>query len=125
LIYFLFFAALVLIGLLVGPMLFEQVSAFAAALPEKYGDALAALRGVQSPLIRTLGQRLPPFEALTDTFAGLAPSFYRSAVGFTTGLLGAVAYFVTVFAVGFYWTMEVPRLERLVVSLVPVGRRTQ
>ena len=32
---------------------------------------------------------------------------------------------MTVLAVAFYWTLEVPRLERVVLSMLPVARRTE
>jgi AI-2E family transporter len=41
----------------------------------------------------------------------------------TTSVIKLFAYSVTVLAFGFYWTMEVPRLERLLLSLLAVGRR--
>ena len=43
----------------------------------------------------------------------------------TTGVLKLFAYFVTVLVVGFYGTMEVPRLERLLLSLLAVERRAR
>jgi predicted PurR-regulated permease PerM len=36
-----------------------------------------------------------------------------------------LVYIVTLLAVAFYWTMEVGRFERLIVSLMPVERRVR
>ena len=56
---------------------------------------------------------------LTD----LAPQLYQGALGVTTSIVKLPVYFVTVLAIGFYWTMEVPRFERLLLSLLAVERR--
>ncbi len=70
--------------------------------------------------VQLFGQRLPTFERSTDA---VFAEFSQDVVGITTGVVHLFAYFVTVLAVAFYWTMEVPRLERLTVSLLPVERR--
>ena len=70
-----------------------------------------------------LGQRLPPFERLTQDLTELAPQLYQSVLGVTTSIVKVSAYFVTVLAIGFYWTMELPRFERLLLSLLAVERR--
>ena len=41
----------------------------------------------------------------------------------TTTIVKLPAYFVTVLAIGFYWTMEVPQFQRLLLSLLAVERR--
>src|SRR4051812_37863323 len=40
-----------------------------------------------------------------------------------TSTASFLTYFVVVLALGYYWTMEVPHLERIVLSLLPVARR--
>ena len=48
---------------------------------------------------------------------------YQGALGVTTSLARLPIYFVTVLVVAFYWTMELPRFERLLLSLLAVERR--
>jgi flagellar hook-basal body complex protein FliE len=55
----------------------------------------------------------------------LTPRFVADLVAFMTSSVRFGAYFVVVLAIGFYWTIEVPRLERLVLSFLPVARRPQ
>jgi predicted PurR-regulated permease PerM len=125
LIYLVFLAGLLLVGILIVPVLVEQVAAFATGFPERYAEAVEALRGSRILVLRTIARRLPEFSALVGTAATVAPKFSGSLVGFASGLLAGLAYIVAVLAVGFYWTMEVSRWERLVVSFAPVARRSQ
>jgi len=123
LIYLLFATALVLMGLLVVPVLIKEISTFAAAVPEHYATARAALHASPSSLLRLLGERLPLFAALPQGLSGSSAALFAGALGFTTGMVTFVVSLVTVLVVGFYWTMEVPRLERLLLSFFPVARR--
>ncbi len=125
LIYLLFLVGLVSVALLVGPVVIEQVRIFAADLPDTYARLRSTLLASDTAPLRLIGHRLPPFEVLTRALMDVSPRFYEGILGFTTGLLRLFAYFVTVLAVGFYWTMEVPRLERLVLSFLPVSRRAR
>jgi predicted PurR-regulated permease PerM len=125
LIYLLFAAALILIGLLVVPVLIEEMSKFAAGFPEEYAATRATLQASPTGLLRLIGERLPPFAALTQSLSGFSATFFAGALGFTTGTVTFVASLVTVLVVGFYWTMEVPHLERLILSFFPVARRAQ
>jgi predicted PurR-regulated permease PerM len=119
-IYLLFFVGLVLIALVVGPVLIEQSRTFAAELPHTYATLRSRLQTSGAAPLELIGHRLPTFERSTDVVLGEAS---RDIVGITMGVVHLFAYFVTVLAVAFYWTMELPRLERLTVSLLPVGRR--
>lgn len=125
LIYLLFIAIIVLIGLFVGPSLFAQLGAFATQIPGQYTNLVAQLQASPSPLWQRLGGNLPPFAVLTQNFTSLSPSFFGDLLTFMTSTVSFFTYFVVVLAIGFYWTMEVPHLERLVVSLLPVARRPQ
>jgi predicted PurR-regulated permease PerM len=120
LIYLLFFVGLVLIGLVVGPALVEQSRTFAAELPHTYATLRSSLQTSAVGPIQLVGQRLPTFERSAEA---VLAEFSRDVVGLTTSVVHLFACFVTVLAVAFYWTMEVPRLERLIVSLLPVERR--
>ena len=125
LIYLLF--ALVLAGLavLALPALVEELGQLLATVPEKYGTLLGWLRDSDSRMLRLFGQRLPPFESLPSTVTVVTAESVRGIFGLTTGFLALLTWVVTVFAVAFYWTLDVPRLERLVLSMLPVARRTQ
>jgi predicted PurR-regulated permease PerM len=125
LIYLAFGVGIGLMGLVVVPVVIEEVAASASAFPERYASFLGAVRGSSITLLRIAGQRLPPFEVLARSVSGLSGSFFAGALEITTGTVSFFAYFVSVLAIGFYWTLEVPRFERLMVSLLPVGRRAQ
>ena len=123
LIYLFLLTGLVLMALVVGPVLIEQISTFAAEVPGTYASIRSHLQGSATAPFHLIGQRLPPFERLTQTLTDVAPQLYQGAVGVTTSIIKLPFYVVTVLAVGFYWTMELPRLERLLLSLLAVGRR--
>jgi predicted PurR-regulated permease PerM len=125
LIYLLF--ALVLAGLavLALPALVDELGQLLATVPEKYGALLGWLRDSDSRMLRLFGQRLPPFESLPSTVTVVTAESVRGIFGLTTGFLALLTWVVTVLAVAFYWTLDVPRLERLVLSMLPVARRTQ
>jgi predicted PurR-regulated permease PerM len=112
-----------LIALVVGPVLIEQFGKFAADVPDGYARARAFLQASTSAPLQLIGQRLPPFERLMQALTGAAPQWYAGAAGITATIVKIPVYFVTVLAIGFYWTIEVPRFERLLVSLLPIEQR--
>lgn len=124
-IYLLLFAGFGLIVLVVAPVLVEQIGTFAAGAPATYASARSYLRTSATAPFNLIGRRLPPFERLIETFMDVAPQFLQGAVGVTTSAMTLVAYAVTVLVIGFYWTMELPRIERLLMSLVAVERRAR
>ena len=124
LIYLLFSIGLVLIALVVGPVVIEQIRTFAAELPATYATLRLRLQTSGTGPFQLIGNRLPTFERSTDALIAV-PELFRGVVGITTIVVQLFGYFVTVFAVAFYWTMEVPRLERLTLSLLPVERRAR
>jgi predicted PurR-regulated permease PerM len=124
-IYLLLLIGLVLIALVVGPVLIEQIGMFAAQAPATYASIRSPLQASATAPFHVIGQRLPPFEHLAQALTEVAPQLYQGAVGVTTSILKLFAYFVTVLVVGFYWTMEVPRLERLLLSLLAVEHRAR
>ncbi len=108
---------------LIVPVVTQQIMQFAAAIPESYTQIVTAMRRHPSRLIALLGWRMPPLEALPSALTSVAPESVTGIFGITTGLMAFMTYAVTVLAIGFYWTLEVPRFERLVASLIPVDRR--
>ena len=123
LIYLFLLIGLVLIALVVGPVLVEQISTFTAEVPGTYANVRSYLQASATAPFHLIGQRLPPFEHLAQTLTEVAPQLYQGALSVTTSIVKLAAYFVTVLAIGFYWTMEVPRFERLLLSLLAVERR--
>ncbi|HXC50947.1 MAG TPA: AI-2E family transporter [Candidatus Limnocylindrales bacterium] len=123
LLYVFLLLALTLVAFAVGPMLFDQLGTFAAALPENYGKARAHLQGSGTGLFRFIAARLPPFERLAPALTDLAPQLVAGTLGVTTSIVKIPVYFVSVLAIAFYWTLELPRFERVVVSMIPVESR--
>ena len=125
LIYLLFLVGITLIVAFVAPVLIEQIRALTASGPEQYANLVKWFHANSTPLLRRLGNSIPSFEMLAQHGAEVAPVFFVSAVSVVTSTVNFFTYLVVVLAVGFYWTMEVPHMERLILSLVTVARRPQ
>jgi predicted PurR-regulated permease PerM len=125
LIYLLFIVSITAVALLIGPALLEQINAFAADIPDQYTKFVKQLQASPTLMWRRLGVTFPPFSTLTKNLAASAPDLFDDFVAFMTSTASFLTYFVIVLAIGFYWTMDVPRLERVVLSLLPVARRPQ
>jgi predicted PurR-regulated permease PerM len=113
------------IAFFIGPTLFDQVTSLINNFPELYGQLIETLEASTSPVVRQLVHRLPNFNALTQNLGETFPTAIKSVVLLMSSAFTLFVYFAGVLAIGFYWTMEVPHLERLVVSLFPVTRRPQ
>lgn len=112
-------------AILIAPAVVEQFRALATSIPEQYTQFVITMQRHASPPLQQLGQQLPTFQEITERVAVLFPTFFTSVVQFMSSTVGFFVYLVGVLAIGFYWTMELPRIERLVVSLCPVARRPQ
>ncbi len=123
LIYLLFGGALAGLMVLVVPVVSAQIVSFVTTIPEHYTQIVTTLRENPSRLVAQIGRRLPPLEALPTALTSMAPESVSGIFGLTTGVLAFFTYAVTVLAIGFYWTLEVPRFERVVASLLSVDRR--
>ena len=123
--YCLFLLVASAIVLLVAPALFEQFRSLTIGFPERYAQFVETVQNSTTPALQQFGQRLPTFNEITERVTSLFPDFFMNVMQFMTGAVNFFVYFVGVLAIGFYWTMEVPRVERLVVSLFPVARRPQ
>jgi predicted PurR-regulated permease PerM len=124
LIYLLFLGTLIALGILVAPVVADEISKFGASVPDEYARLRSTLADSRVAPVRLIAQRLPPFERLAQGLEGTSASIFQGLFGLTTTVVGVVAYLLSILAIGFYWTMELPRVERLVLSFVPVGRRT-
>ena len=122
-IYVAFLIVLISIALLIGPQLVDQITSVAADLPKSYSTLRANLAASAITPLRVAGQRLPPFERLTSAMTTIPPDFYRGVIGVTMSAAEMIMSTVAVFAIAFYWTMEVGRFERLIISLMPVEQR--
>jgi predicted PurR-regulated permease PerM len=123
LIYLLMLVALLLVALVIGPMLVERLGAFAASLPATYASARSHLQSSDTAAFRVLAQGLPTFERLAPALTNLAPQLYAGTLNLTTSIVMLPAYFVSVLAIAFYWTLELPRFERMMLSLIAVEKR--
>ncbi len=123
LLYCLFLVVTVALALLVAPTLFDEFRHLATGFPEQYAQFVTTLQRNPNSILQQLGQQLPTFEEMAERVTALSPTFFSSVMQFMSGAVGVFVYFVGVLAIGFYWTMELPRIERLVVSLFPVARR--
>ncbi len=124
LIYMLLAGSFVVVAVVVGPALIEGITHFVATLPDKYASFRVTL--ASGPVVvRALAAQLPSVERLVPGLAKVAPQFYGSAIELTSRTVDLVMYSITVLALAFYWTMEVPRFERFALSFVPVDKRTR
>ena len=124
-IYILFLGLLVTVAILIAPVVVQEITAFADQAPQAYVDLRDHLTASHASVFRIVGRRLPSYETLIASMVALSPSFFQSIVQVTASIITTLAYVVTVFALGIYWTLELPRVERLLVSLVPVNRRAR
>jgi predicted PurR-regulated permease PerM len=113
------------IAFFIGPTLVDQVTSLINKFPELYGQFIETLSTSTSPVLQQVARRLPTFPVLTQNLVGVFPTALNSVVLLMSSAFTLFLYFAGVLAIGFYWTMEVPHLERLVVSLFPVTRRPQ
>ncbi|HYD49507.1 MAG TPA: AI-2E family transporter [Terriglobales bacterium] len=125
LLYLLLVAMLALLGVLILPILIEQVGNLFTQLPEQYENLRNVLRQSGSRALRMTGASLPPQAAVVKAVSNLAPNFYQDIINFTASIFAMAGYFVTVLAVALYWTLELPRVERFAVSFVPAARRAE
>lgn len=124
-IYFLFLLLIALFGLFVGPALYEQISTFVASLPQQYEQFVSDSRSSSNTFLQQLGSRLPNFQTVIQQLSARAPAFVTNLLQIATGAVSFFVYIIVMLAIGFYWTLEVSRWERVVVSLAPTARRRQ
>ncbi len=124
-IYALFLLTITLLGLFVGPVLFTQLTTFVEGLPQRYSQFLHDSHSSSNMFLREISARLPSFNAITQQLSNNMPAFVGNLLSLFTSAVSFFTYFIVVLAIGFYWTMEVPRWERVIVSLAPTSRRQQ
>ena len=125
-IYFLFLLTIALLGLFVGPTLFDQISTFAASLPEQYEQFVLSLQSSSHTFLQQIGFRLPSFSTITQQLSArmphLCPICYNSLrvrrVFLPTSSWCWRSALLLDHEISLQW-------ERVVVSLAPTTRREQ
>ncbi len=109
---------------LIVPALVDQGMIFIENGPSQYLALQTTLVESSSTLLRTIGRNLPPLENLAQ-LGPLLTSWVNSntLLDVANGAVSIITAFVTILAVAFYWTMDQPRMERLVLSLAKPGDR--
>ncbi len=123
---------LVLLALLIGfmfllfPLLVEQGTTIAAAVPGYYQSVRGWMVGAPNQVIVRLSEFLPA------TLPSLAPIqqtgpqmlvFAGQAVGYMTSAAGAIFIAIAFLLLTFHWTLDGPRTIRSWLLLIPKGQR--
>lgn len=126
LVYLLLLALLIGFALLLFPLLVEQATTIAAAVPGYYQNLREWTVNHSSPLIGQLSELLPATLSLLDPgqqtgqeildSAGLALGYLGSAI---KGIFTAAA----ILLLAFYWTLDGPRTIHSLLLLAPVAQR--
>lgn len=135
LVYVVLLALVIAFALLVVPLIVEQITTIFEMLPDYYQSLRALLLSSRSMLLWRLGLQLPPelpgmtgvpqpeTAAAAEAETGLA----LAAVGQVLGYLGLVGWTIFViigtFLLGFYWTLEGPRVIRTMLLMIPQAAR--
>jgi predicted PurR-regulated permease PerM len=125
LIFLIVIVGFVAVTMAVAPVVIDEVTKFTVYLPDTYTEVRRHMRNHETALMRVIGQRLPSYDALVTSLVALTPTYFANVMQVTAGVLTTLAYVVTVFVFGIYWTLELPRIERLIVSSLPVHRRAR
>ncbi|HEY3208680.1 MAG TPA: AI-2E family transporter [Actinomycetota bacterium] len=104
------------------PIVADQVSSFVSSVPGLLGRAQESL----ADAARRLGIEVKS----TDILASLSPqgqagSFITRIFSFTAGFLHALIVFVLGAVVGFYLLVDLPKVQRAAIALVPLRRRDE
>jgi putative permease len=124
----LYFAALVGFGALIyfisGPLGKELQQA-----TDNFAVAYTRLRrewGEGEGINRTIASQLPPLDYLYRAIAGdQGLQFFQAAAGVATGFFGFVSGAAIVLALSMYWSADQVYFERLWLTLLPAGNRSQ
>jgi len=107
---------------LIIPIVADQVSSFVSTVPGLLDRAQRSLVGA--------AQRLGIEIRSTDILASLSPqgqagSFITRIFSFTAGFVHALVVFVLGAVLGFYLLVDLPKVQRAVVALLPLRRRDE
>jgi predicted PurR-regulated permease PerM len=108
------------------PVVVERIVGFLMEVPHHYDAIVGALKGSRLRVLRLFGSRLPPLDAVPAALGGaMSMESLRGVFGLTAGAVTALSLAIAMFALSLYWALDVPRVERLLLSLVPVERRAE
>ncbi len=127
LIYTLVFVLLIGLGVLVLPLLADQVVAISAEMPGYYQDMRTDLYGSGNLILQQIAARLPTGGVLASQNQNLDPEKTIDQVGrsieFAGGVLHGALQLGAFFILAFYWTLERERLVRTLLMWLPVRQR--
>ncbi|MFN8474609.1 MAG: AI-2E family transporter [Anaerolineae bacterium] len=105
------------------PTMTSEVVALAEETPGRYAEMQIALQNSGSGLLRALAANIPSLDQLAASLRGMVGgSFILDMANSLSSLLEASA---TILLVAFYWSLDQPRLERWIFSLVPAVYRSR
>lgn len=118
-----FIAGLILLG---APLIVEQATNLASAIPEAYDELRQTMLRNPNLFVWRLGVELPPqFPLATSGEASVEESVSAVAQAWQTiGLVASTIFgiFATL-ALAFYWTLEGERTKRALLLLLPLDKR--
>jgi predicted PurR-regulated permease PerM len=104
------------------PIVANQVASFVSSVP----NLLDRAQGSLTDLARRLGIQIRSTDLLASLNpTGQAGSFITRIFGFTAGFLHALVVFVLGVVLGFYLLVDLPKMQRTAMTLIPVGRREE
>lgn len=104
------------------PIVANQVSSFVSSVPDLLERAQRSLIDIA----RRLGIEVRSTDILTSLSPqGQAGSFISRIFSFTAGFLHGLVVFVLGAVLGFYLLVDLPKVQRTAMTLVPIGRREE
>jgi predicted PurR-regulated permease PerM len=126
LVYLLLLALLIGFALLLVPVIVEQTTTIAAAVPDSYQSLRGWIVGHPNPLITQLSRFLPATLSLLDPGQSSGQELLQTA-GQALGYLGSASKGVftgaAILLLAFYWTLDGPRTIRSLLRLAPMSQR--
>ncbi len=123
LVYLVFAGLAVGAGALLLPTTTTEIVHLVEQAPTHYGELQTALENSTNGMLRTLGENIPTGRQLLTMLSGMmAPNFILDLANSLSSLIEAS---IIVLLVAFYWSLDQPRLERWIFSLVPASQRSR
>jgi predicted PurR-regulated permease PerM len=126
LVYLLLLALLIGFVVLLFPLIVEQGTTIAAAVPGYYQSLREWMMGTPSPLMERLSKflpaTLPAMKAIQQTGQQML-AFAGQAVGYVTSAAKAIFMATAILLLASHWTLDGPRSIRSLLLLVPTGQR--
>jgi predicted PurR-regulated permease PerM len=126
LVYLLLLTLLIGFALLLFPLIAEQATTIAAAVPDSYQSLRDWVGSQPNPLIGQLGKLLPATLPLPGAGQQTGQEMLASA-GLALGYIGSASKVIltaaAILLLAYYWTLDGPRAIRSLLLLVPMGQR--